>query len=72
MMTGPARKLTAQQERRIRRLVALRKQITNVALAKRYNVSPTLISDIGQTGDFRMKKKLAGAGFGTTSKGDSK
>ena len=50
--------------------MALRKQITNAALAKRFGVSEALISGIAKGQDFRLKNKLAKAGFPDTSSGD--
>lgn len=61
------RKLTEQQERRIRRLVNLRRKLTNIELAKRYNVSSSLIGDIAQGSDFRLKTKMAKVGLRVTS-----
>lgn len=54
-MTGRPRKLTRHQERHIRRLVALRRALTNENIAARFGVSKSTVSEIASSVDWRQR-----------------
>jgi transposase len=53
-MRGRPRKLTRHQERHIRRLVALRRALTNQSIAERFGVSRSTVSELASSLNWRQ------------------
>jgi PP-loop superfamily ATP-utilizing enzyme len=59
---GRPRKLTPDHESLIRRMVRLRRRLTNKALAARFGVSDKTIIMVASNSGARLRKKLSAAG----------
>jgi hypothetical protein len=57
-MSGRPRKLTRHKERPLRRLIALRRALSNKNLAKRFGISPSLVSRMAGPEDWRQAAKI--------------